>query len=79
MRSQYYDELIPAYEALQEELEVNSSSLFLICLRGIFSLGTVLLTLARHIHRLSAPSPETRGSEVAGMLSQPVQSASANT
>jgi hypothetical protein len=47
MRGQYYDELIPAYEALQEEMAANSSSFFLICVRRLALLFTTLQALVR--------------------------------
>jgi hypothetical protein len=46
MQSQYYDELIPAYQALQGQMAASSSSLFLICARSLSSLGSVVRALA---------------------------------
>jgi hypothetical protein len=75
MRSQYYDELIPAYEALQEQMAARSCSLFMICVRGISYLFTILLSLVWRAGRLPVLVSETSGSEEADMLSSPSQAA----
>jgi hypothetical protein len=54
MRGQYYDELIPAYEALQEQMVASSRSLFMICARGLFFLVTTLPALVRRAGPLPA-------------------------
>jgi hypothetical protein len=59
MRGQYYDEIIPAYEALQEQMIADSSSLFTICLSLLF---TTLRALMRCAVRLPAAHlPPTQG------------------
>jgi hypothetical protein len=77
MRGQYYDEIIPAYEALQEQMAASSSSLFLICARGLSSLTGAFLAWVRHAIHLLA-SPETSGREDASTLSRPPQPARVN-
>jgi hypothetical protein len=59
-------------------MAADSSSLFLICVRGLSSLVTALLALARHAVHLPAPLQEMSGREKAGTLSRPARTARAN-
>jgi hypothetical protein len=64
MQGQYYDEIIPAYEAQQEQMAASGSSLFLLCLRGLSFLCTTLLARVRREGRPPLP-PTVSSSEEA--------------
>jgi hypothetical protein len=74
MLDQYYDELIPAYESQQARMAANSS-LFMICVRGIIRLLTILRAEVRRdgcqvSTELEVPNTSTAG--MAGAMRQAV-------
>jgi hypothetical protein len=56
-RRQYYDELIPAYEGLQDQM-AGGGSAFMACARGLAALFNGLLGLARRRGRSVQSGPQ---------------------